>query len=195
MLVIPQVSRLIHVWILGNRRSFLTTLSIPLRTKVLQKGDVLKVDIGVHVKGRICDSAFTLTWEPTYDALVAAVKDATNTGVREAGIDVRVGDIGAAIQEVMESYEVVVPPQDNHIGTKTYPVKSIENLNGHSINRYKIHGSKSVPIVKSHDQTKMEEGDYFAIETFGSTGRGRVVEDVRFKEEHSWPHIDTVSCL
>lgn len=25
----------------------------------------------------------------------------------------------------------------------------------------------------------MEEGDYFAIETFGSTGRGRVVENVR----------------
>jgi len=27
-------------------------------------------------------------------------------GVREAGIDVRLCDIGAAVQEVMESYEV-----------------------------------------------------------------------------------------
>jgi methionyl aminopeptidase len=38
-----------------------------------------------------------------------------------------------------------------------------------------------VPIVKLHgsdrDETKMEEGDYFAIETFGSTGRGRVIEE------------------
>lgn len=51
-------------------------------TVVLQHGDVLKVDIGVHVRGRICDSAFTLNWEPTYDNLLAAVKDATNTGVR-----------------------------------------------------------------------------------------------------------------
>jgi methionyl aminopeptidase len=33
-------------------------------------------------------------------------------------------------------------------------------------------------LVKNDDQTKMEEGDYFAIETFGSTGRGRVVESV-----------------
>ena len=49
---------------------------------MLQKGDVLKVDIGVHVKGRICDSAFTLNWEPTYDNLIEAVKAATNTGVR-----------------------------------------------------------------------------------------------------------------
>ena len=58
-------------------------------------------------------------------------------------------------------------------------VKSIENLSGHSIIPYQIHGSKSVPIVKTGDQTKMEEGEYFAIETFGSTGRGRVVESVR----------------
>ncbi len=32
----------------------------------------------------------------------------------------------------------------------------------------------SVPIVKSNDNTKMEEGEVFAIETFGSTGAGYV---------------------
>lgn len=42
----------------------------------------MKVDIGVHVKGRICDSAFTLNFEPTYDTLLEAVKAATDTGVR-----------------------------------------------------------------------------------------------------------------
>src|SRR5690554_6718807 len=57
-------------------------------------------------------------------------------------------------------------------------VKPIRNLNGHSIDPYKIHGGKSVPIVKGGDQTKMEEGEYFAIETFGSTGRGFVHEDM-----------------
>ena len=36
-------------------------------------------------------------------------------------------------------------------------------------------------LVKNDDQTKMEEGEYFAIETFGSTGRGRVVESVSTK--------------
>jgi methionine aminopeptidase len=40
--------------------------------------------------------------------LMDAVKDATNTGIREAGIGVRLSDIGAAIQEVMESYEVTI---------------------------------------------------------------------------------------
>jgi methionyl aminopeptidase len=49
-------------------------------------------------------------------------------------------------------------------------VKSIRNLNGHSIGPYQIHGGKSVPIVKGGEQTKMEEGEFYAIETFGSTG-------------------------
>ncbi|TCD68297.1 Methionine aminopeptidase 2 [Steccherinum ochraceum] len=138
-------------------------------TVVLQQGDVLKVDFGVHVKGRILDSAFTMTFEPTYDKLLEAVKAATDTGVREAGIDVRLGDIAGAIQETMESYEV-------EVGGQVFPVKPIENLSGHSINPYQIHGGKSVLLVKNDDATKMEEGEYFAIETFGSTGRGRVIE-------------------
>lgn len=138
---------------------------------VLQQGDVLKVDFGVHVNGRIVDSAFTMAFEPQFDNLLEAVREATNAGVKEAGIDVRVGDIGGVIQEVMESYEVEIDGQ-------TYPVKSIRNLNGHSIERWSIHGSKSVPIVKSNDTTKMEEGDVFAIETFGSTGNGYVRDDM-----------------
>lgn len=49
---------------------------------VLQYGDVMKVDFGVHVNGWIVDSAFTLAFDPLYDNLLAAVKDATNTGIR-----------------------------------------------------------------------------------------------------------------
>jgi methionyl aminopeptidase len=139
---------------------------------VLKQEDVMKVDFGVHLNGRIVDSAFTLTFDPVYDNLVNACKDATNAGIQEAGIDVRMSDIGAAIQEVMESYECEIK------GT-TYPVKCIRNLNGHSIGRYNIHGGKTVPIVKGGDQTKMEEGETFAIETFGSTGKGYVRDDVR----------------
>ncbi len=51
---------------------------------------MLKVDIGVHVKGRICDSAFTLTFDPTYEKLLEAVKAATDTGVRVSVLRARV---------------------------------------------------------------------------------------------------------
>ncbi|CAK9440057.1 uncharacterized protein LODBEIA_P41570 [Lodderomyces beijingensis] len=137
--------------------------------KVLASSDIMKVDIGVHVNGRICDSAFTMTFDETgkYDEILAAVRDATYTGVRESGIDVRLNDVGAAIQEVMESYET-------RDGTA---IKCIRNLNGHNIGDYVIHGGKSVPIIANGDMTKMEEGEVFAIETFGSTGQGYVVPE------------------
>ncbi|KAJ8084552.1 Methionine aminopeptidase 2 [Marasmius tenuissimus] len=160
----------------------------PGDTTVLGQSDVLKIDIGVHVKGRICDSAFTLTFDHTYDKLLEAVKAATETGIREAGIDVRLGELGAAIQETMESYEV-------EVDGKILPVKSIENLSGHTIVPYSIHGGhkgKSVMLVANDDPTKMEEGEYFAIETFGSTGRGRAVEggeSSHFAKIYDAPHV------
>lgn len=144
----------------------------PIDNIVLDASNVMKVDFGVHVNGRIVDSAFTMTFDPVYDDLLAAVKAATETGVKAAGIDVVLAEIGEQIQETMESYEV-------EIKGKTYPVKSIRNLNGHNITPYSIHGGKSVPIVKPNERDRdywqrMEEGETFAIETFGSTGEGYV---------------------
>lgn len=138
---------------------------------VLQYDDVCKIDFGVHINGRIIDCAFTKTFNPRYDALKAAVADATNTGVKNAGIDMRLGELGALIQEAMESYEV-------ELDGKMMPVKCIRNLNGHSIGQYVIHAGKTVPIVKGGSNQRMEEGEVFAIETFGSTGKGYVHDDM-----------------
>ena len=49
---------------------------------ILQNDDVLKVDFGVHVSGRIVDSAFTVAFNPAYDNLLVAVKEATDTGLK-----------------------------------------------------------------------------------------------------------------
>lgn len=83
----------------------------------------------------------------------------------------RICDVSAAIQEAMESYEV-------EIRGKTFRVKPVRNISAHNINHYRIHGGKSIPFVKNSDQTKMEEGEVFAIETFGTTGRGNLHDDV-----------------
>jgi methionyl aminopeptidase len=71
----------------------------------------------------------------------------------------------------MESYEV-------ELKGKTIPVKAIRNITGHNILRYKIHGDKQVPFVKTKTRQIMEEGDIFAIETFGSTGRAYLGDGV-----------------
>ncbi|KAL8952475.1 MAG: hypothetical protein Q9222_001616 [Ikaeria aurantiellina] len=138
---------------------------------ILQYDDVLKVDFGVHVNGRIVDSAFTVAANPVYDNLLAAVKAATNVGLKEAGIDARMDHISEMIQEVMESYEV-------ELNRKTIPVKAVRGITGHDILRYKIHGDKQVPFVRTKTSQRMEEGEVFAIETFGSTGKGYAREDI-----------------
>lgn len=71
----------------------------------------------------------------------------------------------------MESYEVT-------LNNKTIPVKAVRNISGHNILRYKIHGDKQVPFVKTQTNQRMEEGDVFAIETFGTTGKAYMYDDV-----------------
>lgn len=140
-------------------------------TTVLNYDDVCKIDFGVHVNGRVVDCAFTLSFDNKYDTLLKAAREATNAGIAAAGIDVRLCDIGEAVQEVMESYEL-------ELNGKTYPIKCIRNLNGHLIGPYRIHAGKTVPIVRGGDTTRMEENELYAIETFGSTGKGYVVDDL-----------------
>eukprot|EP00981_Chlorochromonas_danica_P009053 scaffold2457_cov183-Ochromonas_danica.AAC.2 len=145
----------------------------------------MKIDFGTQIDGRIIDSAWTVAFDSVYDPLLQAVKDATNAGIQTAGIDVQLGEVGAAIQEVMESYEVT-------INGKTYPVKCIRDLNGHSIAPWQIHAGKSVPVTANGDTTRMEEGEFYAIETFGSTGRGYVIEDMEcshYMKDFNAPHV------
>lgn len=65
--------------------------------RILEKDDVMKIDFGTHVRGLLVDCAFTVSFNPTFDNLLLAVKEATNTGIREAGIDARLNEIGEAI--------------------------------------------------------------------------------------------------
>lgn len=94
-------------------------------------------------------------------------------------------EIGENIQEVMESHEV-------ELDGKIYPVKAIQNLCGHSIDQHRVHAGKSVPIVKGGPETRMEEGEQYAIETFGSTGKGKVWEDLEcshYMKEFNAPNV------
>ena len=49
-----------------------------------------------------------------------------------------------------------------------------------------------MPIVGGGEATKMEENEIYAIETFGSTGRGYVVEDMEcshYMKNFDAPHV------
>lgn len=132
---------------------------------------ITKIDFGVEVNGWIVDSAFTVAFNDDYIELLKGVKDATYTGIKNAGMDVVIKDWGRDIMEVMESYEV-------QINNKTFPIQVLQNLGGHNILKNRIHGEIFLPAAYIHyypDNLRFTEGIY-AIETFGSTKSNWVVE-------------------
>jgi methionyl aminopeptidase len=138
--------------------------------QVLKSDDVMKIDFGVNINGHIVDSAFTVCFDEKFAPLLQSARDATNTGVKLAGIDVHLSDLGVAIQEVFDaaSYE---------INGKVFDIKPISNLGGHLMRPYTIHaGNKRIPCVRGGAADLMEEGELYACETFGTTGKGRVMD-------------------
>ncbi|KAF3519022.1 hypothetical protein DY000_02061843 [Brassica cretica] len=150
---------------------------------VLQYDDVMKLDFGTHIDGHIIDSAFTVAFNPTYEPLLAASREATYTGIKESGIDARLCDVAASIEEVMKSYEV-------EINGKVFGVKSIQNLNVYSLRPYQRYAMKS---IQGCQQTRMEEGEYYGIQAFGSTGKGYVREDLECSHYMKKSHVGHIN--
>ena len=80
----------------------------PHDTRRLHYDDVMKLDFGTQVNGYIVDSAFTIAFDPQFDPLIQATREATYAGIRESGLDARLGEIGGVIEEVINSFEVTL---------------------------------------------------------------------------------------
>lgn len=144
----------------------------PTDTTILTNSDIIKIDFGTEANGWIIDSAFTICFDQKFNNLLEAVKEATETGIKNAGIDVNICDWGCMIQEVMESNEII-------LDGVTCPIKSISNLGGHNIIKGIIHGGMFLPTTNMKSTFpstyRFKEGVY-AIETFGSTGSNIATE-------------------
>lgn len=140
-----------------------------INKRILKKNDILNIDFGTEVDGWIIDCAFTVCFNPEYLPLLDASKEGTYTGIKNAGVDVRLSEWGEKIREVIESYQCTIK-------NKTYDIKTVKNLGGHNILKGQIHGGEFLPLFKLNTNAKMKEGIY-AIETFATTGKGWTTED------------------
>lgn len=93
---------------------------------------------------------FNVMFNPKYDTLLDAVKDAPNTGIKCAGIDVRLCKDVEAIQEVVDFCKV-------EIHGETHQMKLIRNLNGHSIGPRIAHVGKTTQIVNCMEDEDWED--------------------------------------
>ncbi|MHB1096156.1 MAG: type I methionyl aminopeptidase [Gemmatimonadaceae bacterium] len=78
---------------------------IPSPKRVLAEGDIVKLDVGVQYQGMFTDAAITVavgTIDPTTQRLVDVTERALDAGIAQAVPGNYVGDIGHAVQQVVE---------------------------------------------------------------------------------------------
>lgn len=127
---------------------------------VVPDNSVVKIDIGVHVDGYIADTAITVSFNPAFEGLVEAAREALEKAIEVLKPGIRVSEIGGVVEKTIKS--------------RGY--KPIKNLSGHAISRYTIHSGITIPNY--HDvfaRHRLDEGVY-AIEPFATNGAGLVRE-------------------
>lgn len=125
--------------------------------KVFEENDLMKIDVGVHVNGAIGDSALTVGSDKK---LIKVSEEALKSAIKVIVPGVELREIGLAINEVAESYEL----------------NTIKNLSGHGLNRFIVHDRPSIPNYDNGDKNVLKEGQIIAIEPFITGGVGAVVE-------------------
>ena len=128
--------------------------------QILKKSDVLKIDIGVHKDGYICDGAITINLDNTHIKQIEANELALENAISVTKMGVTVDKIGAEIENTL----------------KSKGFNPVYNLGGHGLDKFQIHSSPSIPNHSNASSATLEEGA-IAIEPFSSTGDGFVHED------------------
>jgi methionyl aminopeptidase len=106
---------------------------IPRKKRLLQSGDLLKIDVGANYAGYIGDSAWTFAIGNVSDkarALMQVTSDSLTVGIEKAQNGARLWDMIAAIQQAVEANEmnVVREYQGHGVGREMHEEPSIPNF-------------------------------------------------------------------
>jgi methionyl aminopeptidase len=123
--------------------------------------EIVKLDIGVCYEGAIADCAVTVDLSGRYQKLVEAVEEALLRAEKIIKVGVRTSEIGKVIDETIQSYGF----------------KAVKNLSGHGLAPYTIHTSPTIPNYDDHSKDRVCPGMTFAIEPFGTDGKGLIYEN------------------
>ena len=121
--------------------------------------EMVNLDIGVHIDGWLADTAITVDLSGN-DDLAAASAEALDAALDVVEDGVSTGEIGAAIEEVVDGYSF----------------NPVVNLTGHGLGHWEQHTSPNIPNREVSQGSTLEAGDVVAIEPFATDGSGKVTE-------------------
>jgi|TARA_B100001964_G_scaffold245838_1_gene337484 methionyl aminopeptidase len=130
-------------------------------TSTFTKGDIVKLDIGVHLEGYIADIAKTVIVSGGKNKLIKASEKALEEVLDFVKAGVLTNEIGAIVEKTISDYGY----------------SPISNLTGHKLSQWTLHGGILIPNVETRHGDEIKEGDVYAIEPFSTTGKGRVKDD------------------
>jgi len=140
---------------------------IPSEKRTLKAGDIVSVDCGVVVDGYYGDAAVTMpvgeSIRPELEKLLKVTEESLYRGIEKVRIGNSVGDVGAAVQQ--------------HVETNGFSV--VREFVGHGIGT-KLHEEPQVPNFGTPGHgAKLREGMVLAIEPMVNFGRPetRVLSD------------------
>jgi len=136
---------------------------IPSKDKVLQEGDIVKIDVGAYYRGFHGDSARTFPVGKVSDEaarLIEVTKNSFFKGLNAVKIDGRIGDIGAAIDGYV---------RENGFST-------VRKYIGHGVGK-DLHEQPDVPNYGTAGRgTRLTTGMVIAIEPMVNAGNYAVKE-------------------
>src|SRR5437588_7391010 len=140
---------------------------IPSEKRTLKDGDIVSIDCGVVLDGYYGDAAITVpvsdTVKPELRKLLEVTEESLYRGIEQARIGNSVGDVGAAVQELVEAngFSVVREFVGHGIGTKLHEDPQVPNYGTRG------HGAR------------LREGMVIAIEPMVNAGTpgARVLDD------------------
>jgi methionyl aminopeptidase len=134
--------------------------AVPNDPIIVKNTDVLKIDVGVHIDGYIADTAVTVSYDTKYQNLIDIAERALDEAIGISRSNTRVSEIGRIIEKTITKYGC----------------KPIQNLSGHSLERYTIHAGKSIPNIWTIGHSfNLSVNNVYAIEPFVTTNDGQGV--------------------
>jgi len=116
-------------------------------------------NVNEDIDGYSVDTAVSYYFGDNDDikSMIETVKEAVSIAISNIKPGVLLADIGGKIEDFVKERGFNV----------------IENLHGHQIEKYELHGGKEVPTTsRTHAAGTFEPGEVYAIEIFVTTGKG-----------------------
>ncbi|MAF99211.1 MAG: type II methionyl aminopeptidase [Nanoarchaeota archaeon] len=128
---------------------------------VSKEGDLIKIDIGVHIDGWIADNAMTVeVGSNEFSDMIKASQNALKAAIKLVEPGRQLWELGEAQLSEAEA-----------LGFTT-----VKNLSGHTLAPYTVHAGTSIPSFNTKDKKELQEGWQIAIEPFVTNGDGLIKE-------------------